>query len=488
MRTSKFVSLHEYIYLLFILLLTSSSSYSQQPEYMTVIGDSLLGKNMGGEMIREVYGHVILTQGNVTITCDKAVQYISRNDAELEGNVVAKQDTLTITTPKGLYFGNERRAESSSGITLDDKKVILTADTGSYYFNENRAWFRSNVHLYDTATTLTADRLTYFKAEDRMISDGTVKIVQGPNIIESDSLEYIRPTRTTFANSNVRITSTENNVQIFGDHLEDYALQFHTIINKNPLLIQIDTTYFGRPAAVKDSLLSADTTSILAENDTTYRLDTLIIRSNEMESFRDTSNIFIARDSVRIVRGSFASKNDNSVYYRDLQRIITKRSTPESAQPVLWNELTQLTGDSVNIILQYNRIRTLEVMNNAFLLSQNEVYRNRFDQISGEDIIIHFDTTGISETEIKGSVLSIYYLYEDSLANGLTKSSSQNARIVFEDKQVSAVQLYGYPKSEMYPENMVEGKELSFTLPGYIYIPDRPRKEALLTQKGSSNE
>lgn len=469
----------------FIVLLTSLNVHAQESEFMTVIGDSLVGKSIGGEMIREVFGHVILTQGNVTITCDKAVQYISRNDAELEGNVVAKQDSLTIITPRGLYFGNERRAESSSGITLDDKKVILTADTGSYYFNENRAWFRSNVRLHDTSSVLTADRLMYFKAEDRMVSDGNVTIVQNTSMIEADSLEYIRPTRTTFANNNVRIWSTDNNVQIFGDHLEDYALEFHTIINKNPLLVQIDTTYTNPP---EDTVASIDTSSSVVNNDETFRLDTLIIRSNEMESFRDTSNIFIARDSVRIVRGTFASKNDNSVYYRAQGRIVTKKWTPESAQPVLWNELTQLTGDSVNIILQDNRIRKIEVINDAFLLSQSELYRKRFDQIMGEDIYIYFDSTGITETEVKGSVLSIYYLYEDSLGNGLTKTSSQTAKIVFEDKKVSTVQLYGYVKSEMYPENMVEGKELSFTLPGYIYVSDRPRKEALLTQKGSSNE
>jgi hypothetical protein len=40
-----------------------------------------------------------LTQGDVIITCQKAIQYISRNDAELIGNVVVRQDSLIIETP-----------------------------------------------------------------------------------------------------------------------------------------------------------------------------------------------------------------------------------------------------------------------------------------------------------------------------------------------------------------------------------------------------
>jgi len=40
--------------------------------------------------------------------------------------------------------------------------------------------------------------------------------------------------------------------------------------------------------------------------------------------------------------------------------------------------------------------------------------------------------------------------------------------------------LYGTPVSEYYPENLVEGKELSFTLPGYIVYPNRPTKSRIL--------
>lgn len=469
------------LFLLFFICFITAAFSQNKEQYMTVIGDSLVGKSINGEMLREVFGHVILTQGNVTITCDKAVQYISRNDAELEGNVIARQENLTITTPKGFYYGNDRRAESNAGLILNDQKVILKADTGSYYFNEDRAWFRSHVNVYDTSTTLTSDTLTYFKAEDRMVATGTVRINQVDNDIYADSLEYIRPSRTTYANNNVKIVGSQNNVTIYGDHLEDYALEFHTIINKNPLLIQIDTTYFRSDSSFTDSLkLGKD-----------FTLDTLIISAQNMESFRDTINTFYAKDSVKIVRGTFASKNDNSVYYRNTGRIVTKKGTPNSAQPVLWNDLTQITGDSVNVILKQNRITDIEIIGTAFLLSQNDIYTNRFDQISGGKIFIRFDSLGIYETEVKGSVLAIYYLYEDSTGNGVTKSSSQNARIVFEAKKVTEVRLYGFPKSEFYPEIQVEGKELSYTLPGYLFITDRPKKESILGSikvKGLWNE
>lgn len=448
------------------------SILSQQEDYITVVGDSLVGRVISGESVREVYGNVVLTQGDVVITCNKAIQFIASNNADLIGNVIAKQDSLTITTEEAFYNGDEKKATSRSGVKLDDKKVILTADSGDYFFDEDKAVFKSNVKLYDTSATLTSDELTYFKEENRMIAVSNVQIIQEENIITADSLEYFRDTRITFAANNVSINNPENNVLIFGDHLEDYAEQYYTLIDKNPLLIQIDTSYSQN----KDSL------SLEGDPITLVQVDTLVIKSLLMEAWRDTIDLFKATDSVRIVRNGFASKNDFSVYHRDEGKIITHKINDLSVQPVLWHDNSQLTGDSVAIYLRENRIKLLEVFNNAFILSQSEDYPFRFDQTSGQSVTMNFENGELTDTEIYGGVLSIYYLYEDEEPNGLTRSSSQSARIVFVNKEVSEVRLYGTPSSEFYPENQVTGKERTFTLPLFRFIEDRPVKEELLSE------
>ena len=455
----------KYQFIIFISFIVIINIYPQQDEeYITVIGDSLVGKVVEGESVREVYGNVVLQQGNVTITCNRAIQFISRNDAELIGNVVAKQDSLTIYTGKAFYFGTERKAESRSGVKLDDQKVILTADSGDYFFDEDKAFFRHNVILYDTTSTLTSDELTYYKSENRMIAVSNVRIIQEQNIIEADSLEYFRDARITIADHNVMIGNQGNNVQIYGEHLEDYAKLNYSLINKDPLLVQVDTTF------VRSSEYEIPR----------MRLDTLLIRSSVMEAWRDTIDLFKARDSVRIVRGQFASRNDFTIYYRDEDKIVIEKRDKNLNQPVLWFENTQLTGDSVTIYLRENKIRLLDVDMNSFLLSQNQNYRDRYDQISGNRIAIFFEEGDINKTEVYGGVLSIYYLYEDSLGNGLTKSSSQDAVISFSDDQVSEVRLYGSPASEYYPENQVLGKELQFTLPLFNLRKNRPIKEELI--------
>ena len=452
-----------FIPFLFAVISFSTIIAQEEDESIIVIGDSLIGKMIEGESIREVIGNVTLTQGKVVVTCNRAIQYLARNEAELIGSVVVKQDSLTIMTEQGFYFGNSQITKSVSGIILDDQKVILSADSGEYFFNEDKAYFETNVTLIDSVMTLTADELTYFQYDDRALAVGNVTIMDQDNVITADSLDHFRNTKKSIADGNVKIISHDNNTIIFGDHLEDYAQKKYTLINENPVLLQIDTI----STAGDDSVES-------------FRIDSLIIKCEVMEGLRDTSNIFRAIDSVKIIRGEFASVNDFTLYLRTDEKIITEKMS-EGKNPILWYENSQLTGDSITIYLDDSEIKSLDVTSNAFMLSQSKLYPERFDQTSSNNLQMHFEESNIKRSIFEGSVFSIYYMFEDEEPNGLTKSSSKSATILFTDNEVNEVRLYGSPTSEYHPENKVVGIERTFTLPKFVFYKNRPVKEKLLS-------
>jgi len=428
--------------LLTIILINSNVTFAQQNKLITVIGDSLVGKMVNGESTREVYGNVVITQGDVIINCDKAIHFISRNEAELIGNVVARKDTLTIKTPRGFYYGNLSKTRSNAGVFLDDKKVILTADSGEYYFDEDRAFFESKVRLYDTTTTLTSNELTYFQQQNRAVAIGDVLIIDADNQIIADTLEHFRNTKITFAFSNVRLTNLKNNSEIYGEHLEDYRNRGYSLIDVKPLFVQVDTSYVVREDSTEE-----------------VQLDTLFIKSRIMEAYRDSSQRFFAIDSVSILKSDFASKNDLTVFYRSEDKIITKKISESARQPVLWQETSQLTGDSITIYLDDNNIKQLDVDGTSFMLSQNVNYAERYDQTSSSQIKIFFIDNKINRAEFFGNVYSIYFMYDGETKNGLTKSNSAETTVMFEDNEVTEVKLYKNPASEYYPENQVNGNK-----------------------------
>ncbi len=453
----------KYFQLLLITLLFNTVVLSQdEGEPVRVVGDLLIGKTLDGESVREVTGNVVMTQGKIRIDCDTAIQFIARNEVKLLGNVIASQDSVNIYSDMGYYYGNSKMAYSDTGVLLDDGQMNLTAKVGYYYFNEKKAIFSNNVELIDSVNTLNSDKLTYFHDEDKAIAVGNVSISDSVSNIRADSLNHLRKIDNSEAFGHVKISSTENNIVITGDELLDIGEEKYTRITGNTLLTQIDTSEAGL-------------------------IDTLVIKAGMMESVIDSSKKLIAIDSVKIVRGDFSSLNEKSIYFSDEDKIFTFRKSETGQPPVLWQENSQLVGDSIYIYLLENELKKIFIVKNAFIISQNKNYKLRFDQISGDSITLIFDKKRIAETNVSGNVLSLYYMFEEDEPNGLLKSSGERAKISFIEGKIQTVKLFGTPASEYHPEILVEGKEKNFTLPSFILYKNRPKKEDLIQNEKNKN-
>jgi hypothetical protein len=208
-------------------------------------------------------------------------------------------------------------------------------------------------------------------------------------------------------------------------------------------------------------------------NDGTF--DTLYIKSKLMESRKDTNTRLVALDSVKIIRGNFSSNNDYTIYDRIKEKITILKQEKKNT-PVLWYDNNQVIGDSIYINLDSSKIKEVEIIQNAILVSQDSIYEFRYNQMSGDTIALSFSNGKLFSTKVDGNVLSIYYLYEEGEPNGLLKSSANEFLILFEGGKVNEVKMFGSPISEYHPENLVIDNEKSFTLPSFYIHPDKPDK------------
>lgn len=433
---------------LFVIMLPLSL-LAQNNEVITIVGDSLIGNRINNENIRKIFGNVVITQGNVRITCNKAIQYLTKNEAELIGNVVVTQDTVKITSNKGYYFGNEKYSYSNSGVTLTDGHILLTAENGYYFMNEKKAYFYGNVRLQDSLNVLISDTLTYFDKLDSAVAIGNVQVSDTSSIIYADSLIYLRKWNSSFAYNKVRLINKKNSVEIKGKKLIYLPKKKYAKITGNPILTKIDT----------------------ASND---KFDTLFVTSKTMVSLGDSVKRLIAKDSVKILRNNFASRNDYAVFYKNENKILTYKINQNSSPPVLWFQNSQMSGDTIIIYLKKDYLNKIQMGQNALIISHNKTYPFRFDQISGRKIVIKFRNGNLIQTDVYKNALSIYYLYENNKPNGLLKSSAENEMIYFKNNKVDNVKMYGSPISEFHPENLIKGNEKDFTLPTFIIYSGRP--------------
>lgn len=456
------------------LLLLSYTLYGQ--DKITINhADSLVGKTIDGEQVREAVGNVSLTHNNVNITCNRVIQYYNLNKADLYGNVKVVQDTLTILAPQGTYYGNESKVVCPAGATLMDPKTTLKANYGVYLFNQDLANFRGNVRITDNTTyTITSDELDYYRGVQKSYARGDVKVVSDSSVIYSDNLVYEKLIGVSTATGNVKIESdstvitsrkatyfefekksiAEENVKIdfltedavvYGDYAENYENRNYSFVKGKAKLIQTET---------KEG-----------------KTDTTFIYSEKMESFRNKPEHYIAKDSVKTIRNDFLSVSQSGYYFRDISGkggVITL-----ARDPVVWKENLQVSGDSIYAYFKED-VDDIYIIRSAFALQQNEIVSSRYDQISGIFMHIKFLDNQVNYIQVDTNAASIYFVYDTNDPNGANRSTGDVIKLFFREKKVDKVNIFGKPKGTYFPENLVNTDELR--LLGFRIRTDKPAR------------
>ena len=400
-----------------ILAARSASAQESRPIVLNH-ADTLLGKIIDGEQVQVLFGHVQLQQGNVHITCDTALQFRTSGNVNLTGNVVVYDDSVTLTSPRGRYDRATRRAEGFGGVHLDDGKVQLTARYGWYLVEPRIAHFRDRVVVQDSSSTITADSLTYYRNTRRSEAFGKVTIVNQPD-----------------------------NVTITGGRLQHDASADYSRVTVHPLLLQIDTTSDGT-------------------------FDTLFVKSRVMESYRGESRRLVATDSVEILRGELAAIAQLVQFFTRGDSILLRQS------PVVWYQRTQVSGDSINVYLKNRKLSRVQVMQSALAISESDsLHPGRLDQITGDQMLLTFENQRLHLIDVQTRAISLYHLYDDTVSNGLNRTSGDRILMRFADGKLSTITVVGGVEGDYYPENMVRGREREYRLPGFSWRVDRPTQQ-----------
>jgi lipopolysaccharide export system protein LptA len=460
---------------LFIIVAFTSSICLGQDRITLNYADSLVGKTINGEQVREAIGNVSLTHNNVHITCGRVIQYYDQNKAELYGNVKVVQDTLTIYAPNGTYYGGESKVVCPNGATLTDPKTTLKANYGVYLFGQDLANFRGDVNITDNQSyTITSDELDYYRAVQKSYARGNVKVVSDSSVIYSDNLVYEKLIGIATAEGHVKIESDstvitsdkgtyyelekksigEQNVKIdfltenavvYGNYAENYERTNYSFIKGNARLVQVETKE--------------------AETDTTF------IFSEQMESFRNKPEYYIAKDSVKTIRNDFLSNSQIGYYFRNESGNGGVISL--SKEPVVWKEDLQVTGDSIYAFFRED-VDDIFINKSAFALKVNTGFEGRYDQISGVFMHIKFLNNEISTIQVDTNAASIYFVYDNENPNGANRSKGEIIRIHFKEEKVDKIKIYGKPEGTYFPENLINPSELR--LLGFRIRTDRPHR------------
>lgn len=403
------------------ILTVSQQSWAQdlgQPTAPIVLewADSLVGTGGTAVGIREFIGNVRLRQGNVTVTCNRAVHNPSRNMADLFGDVIVRQDSMVLTAPYVHYEGNTHLATANGGITVTDTSRRVTADQVTYEMETRTARFTGKVHAVDDTSQLWSQHAVYYRTSGITTAWGTVVVW--------DSIG----------------TSKARADSVWHDPVHGFLRLMGT-------------------AAVWDwDSAHADTMYILADT---------------MEKHELGRRVIWAKGASEVVSGSVAARADSIALLDSEGRIELH------ADPVVWYDSTEILADTIIVFIPNRKLSEITGSGNGIIVSRADtVHPDRYDQISGRVVAIHIDADTIRQITAVEDARSITYKSEDERGEGLAKFTSDTIHAVFTGGELTDVYWLGGIEGEHQPEHLVTGKEANYLLPNFEWRSDRPRFNA----------
>jgi len=468
--------------------------------------------------------NVQLQQGETVMYCDSAYLFSETNNVEAFGNVVIIQPDGTRSASDYLkYIGNKKLAYLvdnvsltdgkdnlwateveydlntkigvySKGGTLQSDKTSLTSNSGVYNIRSKDARFIGDVHVTDPEYTIVSDEMGYntetkittFFAASVVTSDSSVlsthcgtynsiqeiahfpcrsSILTKEQYMEADSLYYNKTKGFAKARNNVIAIDTTQKLTLYCQWADMNEFKKTTLATVKPvmkkmngedsLFIRADTFFMAPVIPVKDSIKVVKTVG------KGKKKKEVIEMIADTTAVKDTAELryFIGYHKVKIFSDSMQGLCD-SIAYSQADSIMKMMY-----DPVLWSRKSQITGDTILLYTDSNKLKKMFIPDKAFVVSQSGPDKAElYDQVQGKTLTGFFHNNTIDEVLVKPNAEAIHFSTDDDGAYiGVSEVSSARMRVLFEDQAISYILFEQEVKEKMNPLDKVnlQGLRLS---------------------------
>lgn len=480
--------------------------------------------------LQTIAGNVIIKEGLTTFNCDSATINRKTNILEAFGNIhINDNDSIHTYAQYLKYVGAERIAYLKKKVKLTDKKgtlytddldynlrtgiatyknggritndkTILTSRDGVYYADTKDVYFKNNVHLKDPDRDIWTDSLQYnlktnianFIAQTKIVGkdgsiintkSGTYNLETGEAIFldrsnfsdstrsgVADKIAYDKKNGILQMLGNAKLVDSVNRAIVFGGEVYADTKINSFLASRKPVMILYrdgDSTYIAA-----DTLFSGLRKYDSLERKVNTYTDTLksahAIKANDADS---SIRYFLGFHNVRIFNDSLQAVSD-SLHYSTLDSTFKL-----FGEPLVWNQQSQITGDTLYMFTQNQKPKRLYVFNNGMIV--NKTKEGLYNQIAGRTLNGYFVDGNIDYVRIKGSPAeSIFYPQDDDSAYiGMNRSSGDVIDVFFVKKEVNKVVFVNDVNGTLFPLKDIpaDKKELK----GFKWLDNRRPKNKL---------
>ncbi len=420
-------------------------------------------------------GDVHLTDGKNKLWCEELTYNLGTKVGVYENNGTLTADSTFVKSQKGIYNVNTKDARFTGN--------VVVADPGYYTSSEDMGYN-------------TESKLTHFYAQSVVTGDSGRTIIQTTGgmydsklglaafdthssiwydgyYIEGDTLHYNKQTGYGYVYGNVVGMDTAHQSKMFCGKTtynrkkrimwawEKPILQ--TVKDKDTTYMRADT-FYSAPMPIPDTVKLADTSviksvTIVKKEARKKEQKTAKAKGNKPPvvapvavvdtGWADTTAplFFTGFHNVRIFSDSMQGVCDSIVYTQSDStiRMIGK--------PILWSGKSQVTGDTVCILLDSNKVKYVYVPNNAFVVSlAAPVKAELYNQVQGKTLKAFFKNNDITHLIVMPEAEAIYYPKDDSGRYlGVSQASSEKMSVFFNNREMKKIKLEVDVKQTLTP-------------------------------------
>ncbi len=375
----------------------------------------------------------------------------------LAPTLIYLRDTAQFYTEQGFYDLNKDNAAFTKTPQYQKNNQIATADTMLYDGKTTIITLRGNALTRDAGKEATASSIRYNRKTEESQLEGNAHFKDEKQNIVSDTIVYQPKTKTYATRGRSKIV---NEAQILEADLVDFDSKDSIGIAKGNVFwqdtaskttLRCQTMQYDQR---KDYIKAGGGRPILGS---LVEKDTLWLRADTIITFKqkatDTARSLIAYYKVRMYKTNFQSVCD-SLFYSEQDSIFRLFK-----DPIVWSDTSQLSGDTMRIMMKNKKIDRVFLKNNSFIVnSTDEAF---FNQIKGREITAEFEADNLRRMFVEGNAESVYYALDEKGGYvSVNKMICSRMLVLFGDNKVDGIKFYTQPKATMFPMKQANHDDL----------------------------
>ena len=403
----------------------------------------------------KAFGNVIINQGDSIFMSSRYAEYDGKIElAFATGDVMLRSPESTLSTDTIYFDKKNQQASYNSYGTIHNKENTLKSKSGRYYVDQKKYKFTTAVTVTNPQSTIKTNNLDFYENSGHAYVFGPSTITSKENVIYTENGFYDTKNDVGKLSKNSKITYDNKIIEgdnLFYDRKKNYSRGINNVKITDTVNKVIATGHFAELyrnlETKKDSMVLTKKALVktLVEKDTMFMHGKKIIVSGP-----PTDRVIRAFNNVRFYKTDMSGKCDSlhSSTKNELTQLIGK--------PILWNNENQMTGDVMHLIgnNETEKLDSLKVLNNAFIVQKDSLSKNGFNQIKGQNLFGRFEENQLKEVDIIKNAESIYYIYNDKNEFvGIRKSVCSRINLEMNENKIETMTGFKNTESTIYPDN-----------------------------------